>query len=82
MLPRCGTKPFMVNWWNIAERPEQPAAVEPVDSIQCRQIDCIDVPHGHESSNHFSLEQAVDALGQRVVVRVSRTDARRNPMRR
>ena len=45
--------------------------VEPVDPFQCRELDLFDVPPRAVRPDQFGLVQAVDRLGERVVVRVA-----------
>ena len=62
---------------DVANRLQQPAMIEPVDPLQSRILDRIEVPPRTATVNDFGLVEADDGLGQRVVVRVADTADRR-----
>ena len=56
---------------HIADGFEQPAGVEPVDPFEGGEFDSLEAPPWSAPVAHLGLEQAVDRLSQRVVVRVA-----------
>jgi hypothetical protein len=63
--------------WDVAAVLEQAAGVEPVDPFGGGVFDLVDVVPGAEVSDDLGLVEAVDGLGQRVVVgRADRSDRR------
>lgn len=56
---------------HVANRLEQPLAVEPCDPVQRRVLDAIDTLPGAKSMDHFGLVESVDAFRHRVVVRIA-----------
>src|SRR5664280_2099930 len=62
---------------DVAAVLEQAAGVEPVDPFGGGVFDLVDAVPGAEASDHLGLVEAVDGLGQRVVVaRADRTHGR------
>src|SRR3712207_2922483 len=59
--------------WDVADRLEETPVVEPVHPLEGGELDGFERLPGPEPSDHLGLEQANDALGQRVVVGI--TDA-------
>jgi hypothetical protein len=47
---------------------QQPAIVEPVDPGQCRELDGFEVASGAAPMNDLGLVEAVDRLGERIVM--------------
>ena len=57
--------------WDVADRLQQPAVVEPVDPLQGGVLDLIDAFPGAAPADQLGLVQADDGLGQGVVVGIS-----------
>src|SRR3712207_8686367 len=57
--------------WDVADRLEETAVVEPVHPLEGGELDGFQRLPGPEPSDHLGLEQANDALGQRVVVGIA-----------
>lgn len=68
---------FGFGGWNVADRPEQAAVIEPVDPFERRQFDGLQIAPRTAFMNDFRLVQTVNRLGQRIVVRVANTAHRR-----
>src|SRR5690606_15831239 len=70
--PPSWSKPyFKVDPFNGGGSLQQPAIVEPVDPFQRRELDGLERAPWPASMDHFGLVQAVDRLGESVVVRVA-----------
>jgi hypothetical protein len=50
--------------------PRQPGVVDPVDSVQGREVEIVESSPSPFPANQFGLEQADDALGHRAVIGV------------
>lgn len=62
---------------DVADRREQAIVVVPVAPCQGRVFDLVDLLPRSSRPDHFGLEQADDAFGERIVVRVAdATDGR------
>ena len=59
--------------WNVADGLEQAAVVEPVDPFEGGHLDGFEVAPRAASMDHLGLVEAVDGLGQRVVVGIADT---------
>jgi hypothetical protein len=57
----------------LQHRPEQAAVVEPVHPPEPGELDCLDAAPRSTPTDHLGLEQAVDGLGESVVVAVADT---------
>jgi len=57
--------------WDVAAVLEQPAVVEPVDPLGGRVLDVIDGLPRLAWLDQFGLVQAVDRLGESVVIRLT-----------
>ena len=58
-------------WWDVADRLQQPSVVEPVDPFQRGELDGFKRPPGSAPVDELSLVEAVDGLGESVVVAVA-----------
>lgn len=58
---------------DVADRLQQPAIIEPIDPVQRGELDRLEAPPWPAPVNELSLVEAVDDLGERVVVRISDT---------
>jgi hypothetical protein len=58
-------------WWEMADGPQEPAVVEPVDPLQGGVLDLIQALPGATPADQLGLVQADDRLGQRIVERVA-----------
>ena len=67
-----------LGWRHVVERLVDPAFVEPVDVGERRPLDVLDVAPGSLAVNQLGLVEAVEALGERVVVGVSLGPHRRD----
>jgi hypothetical protein len=56
---------------HVADRLQDPAVVEPVDPLERRELDFLDVAPRAIRADQLGLVEAVDRLGERVVVRVA-----------
>ena len=56
---------------NIADGLEEAAVVEPIDPFEGGEFHCFGVAPGSAPVDHLGLEQAVDRLGQGVVIAVA-----------
>ena len=56
---------------DVADGLQQPAIVEPVDPGQGRELDGLEAPPRPTPMNDLSLVEAIDRLGESVVVAVS-----------
>ena len=59
-------------WRDVTERLKQSMIVEPTDPFERGQLHGLHVLPGAAPMNDFSLVQAIDRLGQRIVVAVPR----------
>lgn len=55
---------------DASDRAEQPAVVEPFDPFEDRELDVVEIPRRSLLPGHLRLEELVDRLGERVVIRV------------
>ena len=62
---------------DVADRLEEPSVVEPVDPFKRGQLDCFEVSPRPSSVDHLGFVEAVDRLGERVVVGVADAADRR-----
>ena len=67
---------FCLRRRDFTDRAEQTLVIEPVDPIQGRQFDVLQAPP-RAPVDHFGLLQAVDRLGERVVVGIVNAADRR-----
>ncbi len=75
--------PLILSWGCPSDGLEQPPVIEPVDPLERRVLDVVDVAPRPAPPDHLGLVQAVDGLGERVVVRVAdRADRALEPGRR
>ena len=56
---------------DVAERPEEPRVVEPMDPRESGALDVVDAAPRAEATDHLGLVEAVDALREGVVVGVA-----------
>ena len=56
---------------DVADRLKQPAVIEPVHTFQGGELDGFQAAPGAATVDHFRLEQADDAFGQCIVLRVA-----------
>jgi hypothetical protein len=56
---------------DVADGLQEPAIVEPVHPLEGRELDGLEVPPGPTTMNDLSLVEAIDRLGEGVVVRVA-----------
>ncbi len=56
---------------NVADALQQPAMVEPVDPLQRRELDGLEAPPWTAPVDDLRLVEAVDRLGESVVVAVA-----------
>ena len=68
---------FGLGGWNSADRFEQASIVEPVDPFQRGELDGFQASPRAASPDHLGLVEAVDRLGQGVVVTVADAADRR-----
>ena len=68
---------FGLGGWNSADRFEQASIVEPVDPFQRGELDGFQASPRAASPDHLGLVEAVDGLGQGVVVTVADAADRR-----
>jgi hypothetical protein len=68
---------FGLGGWNVANRFEQASMVEPVDPFQRGELDGFQASPRAASPDHLGLVEAVDRLGQGVVVTVADAADRR-----
>jgi hypothetical protein len=61
--------------WHVVERLVDPPVVEPVDVVERRPFDVLDVAPGSLAMNQFGLVETVEALGEGVAVAL-RSDRR------
>ena len=64
---------FCFGGWNVSDGFEQASVVEPVDPFEGGYLDRFEAAPRAASMDHLGLVEAVDGLGQRVVVGI--TDA-------
>src|SRR6266498_2058179 len=57
--------------WDVADRLEEPAVVEPVDPLQGGVLDVVDALPGAAPADQLGLVKPDDRLGERVVVGVA-----------
>jgi hypothetical protein len=62
---------FGFGWWAVADGLQQPAVVEPIDPFQRRKLDSLERPPRPAPVNDFGLVEAVDGLGECVVIAVA-----------
>src|SRR3712207_9559364 len=55
--------------WDVADRLEKAAVVVPVDPLQGGELDRLHTAPWAAPADHLGFEQAVDRLGQRIVIR-------------
>ena len=68
---------FVFGWWDVSDRFEDPAVVEPVDPFQGGIFDVVESSPWSSSIDDFGLVEAVDCLSHSVIERISdRTDRR------
>jgi hypothetical protein len=67
VIVRC----FELRWRDVVERLKEPTIVEPIDPRECRELDGLAALPGTLAIDHLCLEEAVDGLSKRVVVRVA-----------
>jgi len=72
---------FELDRRHVVERLVDPPVVEPVDVFQCLPFDVLDVAPGPLAVDEFGLEEAVEALGQRIIVAVALGPDRRDDLR-
>src|SRR3982751_1384512 len=58
---------------DVAERPHQPAIVEPVDPFEGSQLDSLEGAPWSTTMNQLCLVKTINGLGQRVVIRITDT---------
>ena len=70
---------FQDGWGHVAAVLVEPAVVVPVDPRRGGDLDGVEVAPGSLAADHFGLVEAVDALGQGVVIGgADRADRRRD----
>ena len=62
---------FSLGGWNVADRFEQAPVVEPVDPFQGGELDVFQGAPWPAARDHFGRGEAVDRLGQGIVVAVA-----------
>ncbi len=68
---------FGLGGWNVADRFEQAPVVEPVHPFQGGELDGFQASPWAASPDHFGLVEAVDRLGQGIIVAVADAADRR-----
>jgi len=58
---------FGLGGWDIADRLEKPAVVEPVHPFEGGELHCLGVTPGPAAVDHLGLEQSIDRFGEREV---------------
>jgi hypothetical protein len=48
---------LVLRWWNVPDGLEEAAVVEPVDPLERRELDAVDVAPGTAPTNHLGLVQ-------------------------
>jgi len=56
---------------HIADRLEEATIVEPVDPFESGELDCFQRTPWATSTDHLSLEQALDSFGEGIVVAIA-----------
>jgi hypothetical protein len=69
-------KVFEFDWWDVAAVLVETSVVEPVDPFEGGDLDVLDGPPGPAWLDQFGLVEAVDRLGEGVVVAVARASDR------
>src|SRR4051794_22341489 len=62
---------FGLGGWNVADRFEQAPVVEPVHPFQGGEFDSLQAAPWPAAADHFGLVEAVDGLGQGIIVAVA-----------
>lgn len=62
-----------LDWWNVPDRVEEPAVVEPVDPLERRELDFFEAPPRAAAVGDLGLEQPDDRFGQGVVIGIPHT---------
>lgn len=65
--------PFGFGWWDVSDRPEEAALVEPIHPFQGLPFYRVRRLPGPEAMDDLGLKQADDRLSERVIVAI--TDA-------
>jgi hypothetical protein len=68
---------FRFGGWDVSDRLEQTAVIEPVDPFQRRQFDRLRAAARAAAIDHLGPEQAVDGFGERIVLTIFHTANRR-----
>ena len=63
---------FGLGGWNVADRFEQAPVVEPVHPFQGGEFDSLQAAPWSTAADHFGLVEAVDRLGQGIIVTLMR----------
>ena len=66
----------MLRWLHVADRLQQPPMIEPIDPVEARELDGLEMPPRSEVTNHLGFEEADDRLGLRIA---SAADGGRDP---
>ena len=61
---------FELDWGNVSDRLEEPPVVEPVDPFERCELDFFEVSLRAIRANGLCLVEAVDGLGEGIVVRM------------
>ena len=68
---------FGLGGWNSADGFEQASMVEPVDPFQRSELDGFQASPGAASPDHLGLVEAIDGLGEGIIIAVANAANRR-----